>query len=516
MAGVSQPAELQVAPTETAPPPRWIAPWLALLAPLYVISPLALLALPQLRRLSTTAKYILAFYAVSQQLPALFSPEPLLASGLALARTLLMFGLMGVGVALGSSDRLKPFAIGLGVVFITAIVYSVLGGADVLTSRLGHPYMTSITLGLGGAFGVWIALFSSGRLLWRIPLGLGGIAVLLLSGSRGPLAAALVGCLAGFVIQRGRRVAIALLLGAGLLAGGVYIGGRLGVSAIARLGNADTTGRDIIWHNTLTVIQSQRWTGVGSYRLGKYLTSSGNSCTLFPNANGRTSSCPTWLKNLGNPWLIAHNATLQQLAESGPLGLMGLLLLLGTIILCGLNGRNPLSIAATTGLVISSINDNTLIVPSPFFAECFWIFSGICLKNTVKFQYKNQIVFLITSILISAPLYFNLFNSSSISLVKIYLLDKSNTVRSYEDYTVLTGLTVSPGQYRLILESCSIYCVEVAESRFTTVEKNAQIIHLSGSLLKQRKQIIKLKLYDLISNWNIRPVAETSWEVIFK
>ena len=65
-----------------------------------MISPLALLTLPQLKKLPNTAKYILAFYAVSQQIPALLAPEPVLASVLALARTLLMFRLMDWGVAL--------------------------------------------------------------------------------------------------------------------------------------------------------------------------------------------------------------------------------------------------------------------------------------------------------------------------------------------------------------------------------------------------------------------------------
>ncbi|MEW6422712.1 MAG: O-antigen ligase domain-containing protein, partial [Deinococcota bacterium] len=156
-----------------APAPlRWIPPWLAALPALYVISPLALLSLPWLRQLPRPAWWVLGFYALSQQLPALFSPEPFLASLLALGRTLLMLGLMGVGVALGDARQLRGMRWGLALVFLTALLYSGLGGTDLVIGRLSHPYMTPITLGLAGALGVWLALFGAGRLWWRLPFAL--------------------------------------------------------------------------------------------------------------------------------------------------------------------------------------------------------------------------------------------------------------------------------------------------------------------------------------------------------
>ena len=311
---------------------------------MYLLSPLSLLALPALRQLPRAAWGILAFYAVSQQLPALFSPEPLLASALALGRTLLMFGLIGMGVVLGSTERLRPLGMGLALIYFTALVYSWLNGSDILVSRLTHPYMTSIALGLGGAFGIWLALFAGGQLWWRVVVGVTGLGVLLLSGSRGPLLAALVGCLAGFIVQRGRRVALALLLGVGLLLGGFYAGDRLGLEAVTRLGSADTTGRDIVWYNTLTVIQSQPWSGVGSYRLGRYLAPPSEGCPVIsPASLEATTACPGWLRRLGSPWLIAHNLTLQQLAETGPLGLFGLLLLLAAVVTATGIGRSALA-----------------------------------------------------------------------------------------------------------------------------------------------------------------------------
>ncbi len=513
MAGVSQPAELQTAPTATAPPPRWIAPWLALLAPLYVISPLALLALPQLKKLPTTARYILAFYAVSQQIPALFAPEPLLASVLALARTLLMFGLMGVGVTLGNSERLKPFALGLGVVFVTALVYSVLGGADVLTSRLNHPYMTPITLGLAGAFGVWIALFTKGTLFWRVPLGLGGLIVLLLSGSRGPLAAALIGCLAGFVVQRGRRVAGALLLGAVLLAGGVYVGDRLGVSAISRLSSADTTGRDLVWYNTLTVIRSQPWSGVGSYRLGRYLAPPGDSCTLFPKTDGTADLCPTWVKNLGNPWLIAHNAPLQQLAETGPLGLLGLFLLLGVTVVASIQNRSALGLAFVTGLLTATVNDNTLMLPSPFFAEVFWITCGLSLINLRPVSLPAGLLSGGAMLALSVPVVIGWLYPSNTFLSQLSFLQAPTTIKTPINYQVIARFKLPAGEYRVSLNTCADFCVTLTTLPFTSGADGTPVLTLQGDLRNVRQQVVELRLLPGKSSLNLHPLGIRSWTV---
>lgn len=515
MAGVSQPAFTPSTPIHRAPAtPRWIAPWLALLAPLYVLSPLALLALPQLRKLPLTARYILAFYAVSQQLPALFSPEPLLASGLALARTLLMFGLLGVGAALGASERLKPVAIGLGVVFGTAVVYSAVGGTDVFISRLGHPYMTSITLGLGGAFGVWLALFTRGRLLWRVPLGLSGLAVLLLSGSRGPLAAALVGCLAGFVIQRGRRVGAALLLGAALLAGGLFVGDRLGVGAIARLGSSDTTGRDLVWYNTLTVIRSQPWSGVGSYRLGRYLSPPGDNCTLFASTDGTAPVCPVWVKNLGNPWLIAHNATLQQLAETGPLGLLGLFLLLGAVLTACVQNRSPLGMAVVSGLMVATINDSTLLVPSPFFAELFWVVAGTQLLQLRPMTLPTSLLSAGVAIVLSAPVLAGSFLPERQVLAHLSFLNAPTRVTTTRAYQVIVQFDLPPGDYRASLDSCLDYCVTLATQKFTVTAKSSPLLFIKSDIFHTRNQRMELRLLTGKSSSNIQPLGISSWTVM--
>lgn len=500
-------------------PPRWVPFWLAALPALYVMSPLALLGLPQLRRLPRAAWWVLGFYALSQQLPALFSPEPLLASVLALARTGLMFGLIGVGVWLVQSERLRVLGFGLLLVYVTALVFTGLSGVDPFSSRLSHPYMTSITLGLAGATGVWLALFAKGKLVWKVPLGLLGLAVLLLSGSRGPLAAALIGCVAGFIIRRGRRLALGVVAGAALLTGAFYIGQKLDVRAITRLSNADTTGRDIVWYNTLSVIQSEPLSGVGSYLLGKRLSPPGDSCELWVAANGTAPSCREWVKKLGSPWLIAHNVSLQQLAETGPLGLLGLFMLLGAVVASALHSRDPLGVAVISGLLVATANDNTLLVPSPFFAEVFWVTAGMQL---LRFQTER----LVASggwaagllLVLSFPILASALPAPPLAPpAAIRFLNAPTKVESSEAYTAFAQFDLPPGRYRANLRSCTDSCEPITITNFTVpASGQSPLVMLRGDLPQAAQQRLELLLYLGEGSLRPKPAAGRSWNVEIK
>ncbi|MFB9995351.1 O-antigen ligase family protein [Deinococcus oregonensis] len=492
--------------------PRWIAPWLAASPAMYLLSPLALLALPYLRQLPQPVLWILGFYALSQQIPALFTPEPLLASGFALARTAVMFGLIGVGVALKDSQRLRPLAIGLTIIYSTAFIFSLVSGNDFLASRLRHPYMTPIALGLAGAFGIWVALFIKGKLLWRVPLGLVSIGVLLLSGSRGPLAAALVGCLAGFIIRRGRKTAVALVLGAAVLIGGFYVGDRLGVSAISRLGSADTTGRDIVWYNTLTVIRSEPWFGVGSYRLGSYLASPIEECPSISPAT-ETPTCSGWIKKLGSPWLIAHNLTLQQLAETGPLGLLGLLILISAVGAAALATRDPLAVAGVSGLLAATITDNTLLIPTPFFGEVFWILAGMQLMHLPVFRASLGWSGAALGAVLSAPMLINAFVLPQIPAERIALLIAPPTLTSQKQYTVFAQFSGTAGRYRVSLNSCSTHCIPLQMLPIEIVETKSSLLIFQVTLPQLPSQTLELRLLPGFSTLQIRPLGIKRWTV---
>lgn len=505
-------------PVPVAPAPLWTGAWLALLAPLYFLAPLAVFALPALRRLPRAAWWVLGFYALSQQLPALLTPEPLLNSGLALARTLLMLGFMALGASLNSTRQLAPLGVGLAVVYVTALGLSAADGLNPLSQRLGHPYMTPITLGLAGAAGIWAALFAGGKLWWRLPLGTAALGILLLSGSRGPLAAALVGTALGFAARQSRRVALGILAGAALLAGGFSLGTRLDLPAISRLSNADTSGRDLVWNNVLSVIRSEPLSGVGSYRLGARLSPPGEGCTLWPAPGGGVTPCPAWIARLGQPWLIAHNVTLQELAESGPLGLTGLFVLLGVVAAAAWRQRDPLGLAVLSGLLVATANDNTLIVPGPFVGELFWVTAGGVLARmparSPAVGWAGGVAAAGLMAALSFPLLVGTLRPAPPLAASLDALIAPRELQDPANYQAFVRLNLPPGPYRVSLRACQRSCTTVLTVPVTAPTSGpTPLLKLGGSVYDAPEQRLELLVYPGRASVRPQPLAQTAWVV---
>lgn len=499
-------------------PPLWVRVWLALLAPLYFFAPAAVFALPALRRLPRAVWWVLGFYALSQQLPALLTPEPLINSGLALGRTLLIFGFMALGATLNSTRQLAWLGMGLAVVYVTALGLTVADGLNPLSQRLGHPYMTPITLGLAGAAGIWVAMFAGGRLWWRVPLGMVALGILLLSGSRGPLAAALLGCALGWAVRQSRRVALGILAGAALLAGGFYAGTRLDLPAIQRLSNSDSSGRDLVWNNALSVIRSEPVSGVGSYRLGAKLSPPGEKCTLWPSPDGTLAPCPDWIARLGQPWLIAHNVTLQQLAETGPLGLLGLFVLLGVGTAAAWRQRDPLGLAILSGLLIATANDNTLIVPGPFVGELFWVTLGCVLagmpRQSPAVGWAGGAAAAGLMAALSFPLLIGSLRPAPAITASLDALIAPRNVTDTEKYQAFVRLNLPPGSYRVSLQACQSSCSTVQTlSVVAPASGPTPLLKLGGSLYDVAEQRVELLLYPGEGSARPQPLAQTSWVV---
>ncbi|WP_407542121.1 O-antigen ligase family protein (plasmid) [Deinococcus radiomollis] len=409
-------------------------------------------------------------------------------------------------------------------IFATALVFSAVSHEDLLVGRLAHPYMTAVSLGLAGAYAVWIALFAGGLVWWRVSLGMAGLSVLLLSGSRGPLAATLVGAVAGFIIRRGRQAAVGMLLGSALLVGSVLVGERLGLQAVTRLDSTDTTGRDVVWYNTLTVIRAHPLAGVGSYRLGRYLGGPGEACPILNTAGNGTASagCPAWIARLGSPWLIAHSLNLQQLAETGPLGLFGLFALLSVVVVATLAIRQPLASAVIFGMLVTTVTDNTLLVPSSFFAELFWVIAGTQLLQMRTPTVSAGWIAAAMLTLLSLPLLTATFSPPMSPLptatpTRLSFFSAPADLRGSADtYTVYAKFDVPPGSYRASLNSCSgspAVCFQLVTLPFRSGAQGSDLLTLPARLPLIPLQRLELRLLPGDSLFQLQPLATRAWSV---
>lgn len=512
--GTHSPIVLSVTVPTTLRPtiPRWNQVWLALLAPFYVISPLALAGLASLKALPGAAKILLSVFLLSQQLPALLTETPLQASLSSLIRTLLTAGLVGIGASWQSSHRIMPISVGLVLVMGTAILMTLTSGTPLLSSRLSHPYMTPITLGLAGALCIWLALFGQAHRAWRLFLGCAGVSVLLLSASRGPLLAAVIGVAAGLLVHSSRRVLMgavaAVLLAAGISTLSVGEGNGL----LTRLVQSDTNGRDLVWANALSAYQSAPVTGVGPYFLGRHLQSPGTSCELWTGPTG-TLTCPSWLQDIGSPWLIAHNGALHQIAETGPLGLSGLFILIGAVVLVAWRSRDALGIAVLSGLLVVNLTDNTLIAPSAFYAETFWLIAGVQLSRTRELKFSQGLTGAALLVVLAFPVWAAALSARPAPPGALLFIRAPESVSMPQGYTIYTSWRLLPGQYRLVLRSCLQSCAPVQVTSIDTHGRETISLEITGPIRNVPVQTLQLQLYPAISGTDALPLATHEWSV---
>ncbi|WP_027462394.1 O-antigen ligase family protein [Deinococcus ficus] len=490
--------------------------WLAWLPPLYVLSPLSLMALRSFTSLPRPVRALLGLYAMTQLLPALLAPEPLLAVGLATLRTALTAGLICVGALLADRPGSVPFpllALGLNAVYLSALILSLLEGRDFLTARLHHPYMTTTTLGVLGAVGLWWSAFHEVRWPARLLTAFLAGGTLLLSGSRGALLAALVGLTVG-ALARGRwRVPTpALVLTLLAFAGLAWYGARSDFAAVSRLADLSLAGRQVIWHNVRTVIASEPFSGVGPYRLGTRLASP-QSCQTFADAREELG-CPAWFDDLGQPWLIAHNAALQQWSESGPVGTAGLFLLLGAVTVAAWRGRQPFALATLGGLLVTNLNDNTLLVPGVFTGELFWVLAGTQLPS-LRLRSAGLHVGLTGAFLLaalSAPPLLALRPPHLSAPPALNVLYAPGTTAQTEDYTIFASLTLPPGPYLVTLNTCTVSCRAVQTRPVTSAGEPITIDARKLRLLPVDQQRLELLIFPN-SGARLGVAASTAWTV---
>ncbi|MPY67614.1 O-antigen ligase family protein [Deinococcus sp. SDU3-2] len=370
------------APVST--PPKWVS-WLIALVPLF--PPLYLVALGclgQLRQLPLPARYVLFFFASTQLIAALFTPAPLLSLGLAVGRTLLIFAMIAAGVYLRESSNVRPLLWGQLAVFGTAWAYTLVAqGFGGVQARLGHPYYSVVSLGLVAVTALWLVMFWRGtRVWWRWPAGLLALMTFIAAGSRGPLLALGVGSLAALALggrQRRWWVLLPAALVLGLAAASNSL--QLPLQPLDRLLNDQTSGREYIWKDAVLGWQTSPLGGVGAYQGGPYLTFLfKDGCQLTPTLVRSGVTCPEEISRWSSVWLIAHNAWLHWLLETGLIGVAGLLGVMGYALWRATQIVDPFVLAVLLGFTAMNVVDVVIAVPSQHFAELWWVCVGISLS----------------------------------------------------------------------------------------------------------------------------------------
>ena len=370
-------------PASSRPLPRWLSGLIALIPifpPLYLA---ALACLGKLRSLPLTARRVLFFFAATQLVAALFTPAPLLSVGLAAARTLLILAMIAAGTYLRESRQLRPLLWGQLVIFVSAWVYTMTtqGWAGV-QDRLGHPYYYVVSLGLVAVVALWLVLFWRGAARWwRWPAGLLALVTFAAAGSRGPLLALGVGSLAALAFggQR-RRWWVMLPAAAVVLAAFATTSLNASFKPLERLLNDQTSGREYVWQDAVRGWETSPLGGVGPYQGGPYLTYLfKDGCQLTPTLERNKVGCPEELDRWSSVWLIAHNAWLHWLLESGIIGLSGLVTVMGYALWRAVRLGDPFVLAVLFGYTAMNVVDVVIAVPSPHFSELWWVCVGLVL-----------------------------------------------------------------------------------------------------------------------------------------
>ena len=363
---------------------RWLIALTPVFPPLYLA---AFAALRYWRLLGSLARNTIAVYFLTQLLAALFTPHPLMSLTLAASRSLFVISLLLAGVAMRDATWLRYLLVGATIVLSMAFYTSWANSGGVFfLRRLTHPYYTTVSLALLAVLVIWILLsWSSGPLYLKIALAILSVSALAYSGSRGALAALVIGVLAAAAIGRNGRYLLGVVVSMGLLLTAYFTTALTRVVAFERLLDlTHLSGRDAIWKGALNAFIAHPLGGVGPYQLGPWLDTIYNgNCTLWRGlVLAGYRSCPEWLAQLRGVWLIAHNTFLHSLGETGLIGTVGLLALIIVIGYATIVSKNSLLISIFFGYLTLGLVDNPTAVPSLHLAEVFWVAGGMALARS--------------------------------------------------------------------------------------------------------------------------------------
>lgn len=478
--------------------------WLALLPNLPGLPVLGVIWLRALRRLTPTVQRLLGGYVIVTLAAALFTPTPVLAVLAALGHGLLVMGLIAVGTRLTSLTSWYPLAWGLAVLLVISAAYTVSLGAV----RLTHPVYAATSVGLGAAIGVTIAVFLPGTWLWRLPMGLTSVAALLWSGSRGAALALVLGLALGAAVHGRRWLLLIPMLGAALLLGAAALGG-----PAARLLNPGEGGRDVLWSNARTVIQDHPVGGVGRWLLGSELQPF-QTCYWWAELETRGVRCRDLL-GTAKPQVMAHNAALQTLGETGVIGALAEYLLLATFLLAAWRAREPLLISPIVMPVVMGLTDTPLLLPGPFAGALLYVVGGAALvRNPVQrvreFVWAGLLGVAILALTLLPPLAFWRTADGRLFEVRVISVGPDKSQRYYD---FRFDVIAPPGPYRMDVLACQKTCIVARVLEFQGGQRDALLqIGLPDTPVELRLRVLNDQGVQarVLGRWKVAEYGETS------
>lgn len=359
--------------------------------PLYAA---ALYGLKYLSGLDRSARWLMGIFVGTQVVAAFFAPNPWLSAVLAAFRAVWITAFFVSGYTLKDSKYLKFLLFGEAVTLLVALVTTFIRHPqDFLSTRLEHPIYYSVSLGIVAMIAILIVLSLRQtlyvRLAWLAFLG----TALIATGSRGAIAATVV----GLAVMGVRNLKVRALKWPEItgIAVGLSLLGLLFSRFASIFQRVDfTTGRLDIWRDAWNTFLNHFWGGVGPYQLGPYIQKSllanwYKECKLLPPVEP-FGPCPSWMEPLWSAGFIAHNLVLHWLGEAGFIGTLGILMLTAYTAYASWKSKDSLLVGLCAAYLTLSLVDLPTGVPGPHFGEVYYFAMGIAVRKLqLRFQQER-------------------------------------------------------------------------------------------------------------------------------
>ncbi|WP_034334999.1 O-antigen ligase family protein [Deinococcus misasensis] len=350
--------------------------------PLYAA---ALHGLKYLSGLDRSARWLMGIFVGTQLVAAFFAPHPWLSAVLAAFRAVWITAFFVSGYTLKGSRYLKPLLFGeLLTVLVAFVTTWIRHPHDFLNTRLEHPVYYSVSLGIVAMIGILIVLSMRKMLYIRLGLLLVLGTGLIATGSRGAIAATVVGMVVmGLRNLKGRALRCTEITG-------IVVGLLVFLLPLTRFASIFervdfTTGRMDIWRDAWSTFLNHFWGGVGPYQLGPYIQASltenwSKECKLLPPVEP-FGPCPSWMEPLWSAGFIAHNLVLHWLGEAGFIGTVGILIFTAYTAYASWKSKDSLLAGLCAAYLTMSLVDLPTGVPGPHFGEVYYFAMGIAVRK---------------------------------------------------------------------------------------------------------------------------------------